>query len=77
MSSVPAAALVPQLTRAVRLLGDIPELGLRSGEVGIVCSEWFAPTTAYEVEFAPQNPGLSHATRALLMANQIEELVRN
>jgi len=58
--------------RAVRLVQDIPELGLRCGEVGVVCSTWFAPSTAYEVEFQP-TPGLSRAaTRALLMENQIQ-----
>ncbi len=58
------------VSRAVRLLKDIPELGLHSGEVGVVCSEWMAPTTAYEVEFRPS--GLVHATRALLLGNQIQ-----
>ena len=58
------------LNRSVRLMQDIPELGLRSGEVGVVCSTWFEPTPAYEVEFQPT--GLAHATRALLLAHQIE-----
>ena len=58
--------------RSVRLIQDIPELGLRCGEVGVVCSTWFAPSTAYEVEFYPAT-GLSRAaTRALLMENQIQ-----
>jgi hypothetical protein len=59
------------VSRAVRLLKDIPELGLHSGEVGVVCSEWMAPTTAYEVEFRPAS-GFVHATRALLLGNQIQ-----
>ena len=54
----------------VQLTQDIPELGLHSGEVGVVCSTWFAPTTAYEVEF--QSPGLPFKTRALLLATQIQ-----
>jgi hypothetical protein len=58
------------VNRSVRLLADIPELGLRSGEVGVVCSTWFSPVTAYEVEFQP--PGLSYGTRALLLATQIQ-----
>ena len=58
------------VSRAVRLLNDIPDLGLHCGEVGIVCSEWMAPTTAYEVEFKPAS-GVVHATRALLLGNQI------
>jgi len=62
--------LKPQINRTVRLTEDIPELGLRSGEVGVVCSTWCAPTTAYEVEFQPT--GLSFATRALLMSTQIQ-----
>jgi hypothetical protein len=55
----------------VRLKQDIPELGLRSGEVGLVCSTWFAPTTAVEVEFQPA--GFSYKTRALLLSNQIQK----
>ena len=51
MSSL--AAAVSQASRAVRLLKDIPELGLRSGEVGLICSEWMAPTTAYSTGTAP------------------------
>ena len=31
---------------------------------------WFAPSVAYEVEFHP--PGLDHATRALLLAEQVQ-----
>ena len=54
----------------VRLMQDIPELGLRSGEVGTICSTWFAPSPAYEVEFKVE--GLSYATRALLLATQIQ-----
>ena len=61
----------PQVDRSVRLVKDIPELGLRSGQVGVVCSTWFSPTPAYEVEFRAlgrqQGP-----TRALLMENQIQ-----
>jgi len=61
------------VSKAVRLLKDIPELGLHCGEVGIVCSEWMAPTTAYEVEFKPSS-GVIHATRALLLGNQIADV---
>jgi len=60
----------PQVDRPVRLVQDIPELGLRSGQVGVVCSTWFAPTPAYEVEF--RSLGRSGPTRALLMENQIQ-----
>jgi hypothetical protein len=59
-----------ETTGSVRLITDIPELGLRCGEVGVICSTWFAPTTAYEVEF--RSLGLGHTTRALLLAHQIQ-----
>jgi hypothetical protein len=54
----------------VRLIADIPELALRRGDVGVVRSTWFAPTTAYEVEFHPV--GLTCETRALLLAEQLQ-----
>jgi len=54
----------------VRLLQDIPELGLIRNEVGVVRSTWFAPSIAYEVEFHPKGQG--HQTRALLLAEQVE-----
>ena len=60
----------PEVNRPVRLLQDIPELGLRCGEVGVVCSTWFAPTPAYEVEF--QSPPRGGACRALVSRNQIQ-----
>ena len=41
----------PEVNRPVRLLEDLPELGRHCGEVGVVCSTWFAPHPAYEVEF--------------------------
>jgi hypothetical protein len=66
-----AALSSPQAERYVRLVKDIPELGLRSGAVGVICSTWFEPSPAYEVEFQPA--GLASATRALLLAHQIQE----
>ena len=54
----------------VRLTKDVPELMLKRGTVGIVCSTWGSPVEAYEVEFGP--PGLDEMTRALLMAEQLE-----
>ena len=57
----------PHIDDRVRLMTDIPELELHQGDVGIVCSTWFAPTEAYEVEF-----GLPGPTRALLMAEQLQ-----
>lgn len=59
----------PHVDDFVRLTQDIPELALLRGEVGVVRSTWFAPTVAYEVEF--HQPGLEHATRALLLAEQV------
>jgi hypothetical protein len=60
----------PHVDKHVRLKQDIPELGLHRGEAGTVCSTWFSPETAYEVEFR-KYPGLS--VRALLLSNQIQE----
>ena len=58
----------------VRLTQDLPELGLRHGDVGLVCSTWFEPNTAYDVEFQPRAPGCR--VRALLMPNQIQKAAK-
>jgi len=60
----------PHIDDFVRLITDIPELCLHRGDVGVVRSTWFAPTTAYEVEFHPI--GLDNQTRALLLAEQVQ-----
>jgi hypothetical protein len=60
----------PRIDDFVRLTTDIPELCLRRGDVGVVRSTWFAPTTAYEVEFHPV--GVNNQTRALLLAEQVQ-----
>ena len=60
----------PHIDDFVRLTTDIPELSLHRGDVGVVRSTWFAPTTAYEVEFHPI--GLDSETRALLLAEQVQ-----
>jgi len=60
----------PEVDDFVRLVKDIPELGLARNEVGIVRSTWFEPHTAYEVEFRPR--GQIFRTRALLMAEQVQ-----
>ena len=60
----------PHVDDFVRLTQDIPELALIRGEVGVVRSTWFAPTVAYEVEF--HHTGLDRATRALLLAEQVQ-----
>lgn len=59
----------PRIDDFVRLTSDIPELSLHRGDVGVVRSTWFAPTTAYEVEFHPV--GVPSQTRALLLAEQV------
>ena len=59
----------PHVNDLVRLLQDVPELSLERGKVGVVCSTWFAPTEAYEVEF--ETNGLNTQTRALLLAEQL------
>ena len=60
----------PHVNDLVRLTQDIPELQLRQGAVGVVCSTWCAPSEAYEVEFTAS--GLSEQTRALLLAEQLQ-----
>jgi hypothetical protein len=59
----------PVIDDFVRLVKDIPELGLNRNEIGVVRSTWFAPEIAYEVEFHPK--GQEHQTRALLLAEQV------
>ena len=59
----------PHIDDFVRLTQDIPELSLNRGAIGVVRSTWFAPTTAYEVEF--HTVGLDSETRALLMAEHV------
>jgi hypothetical protein len=56
--------------QTVRLRQDIPELGLSRGQMGTLCSTWFAPRTAFEVEF--EEAGIGHAVRALLLEGQFE-----
>ena len=59
----------PHIDDFVRLTRDIPELALHRGEVGVVRSTWFAPSTCFEVEF---HCGLDCETRALIMGEQLE-----
>jgi len=60
-----------QVDERVRLMQDVPELGLHRGEIGLVCSTWFSPSTAYEVEFHHDSP--EFGVRALLTADQLQE----
>ena len=54
----------------VRLKQDLPEFGLWRGQRGVVCSTWFSPAVAYEVEF--QTTEGKFPTRVLLLAHQID-----
>jgi hypothetical protein len=54
----------------VRLTRDIPEQQLVRGETGIIRSTWFAPETAFEVEF--HHDGNEFDTRCLLRPEQVE-----
>ena len=63
----------PVIEQQVRLVRDIPELGLCRGEVGVVCSTWSSPTPAYEVEF--ETPGRGHKTRTLLLGEQVQPYI--
>ena len=54
----------------VRLIQDVPELGLHRGDIGLVCSTWFEPSTAFEVEF---QPAAGCRVRTLLMPSQIQK----
>ncbi len=60
----------PTVNDRVRLTQDIPELLLRQGDLGVVCSTWFYPAPAYEVDFLPA--GLNEHTRALLLSEQLQ-----
>ena len=60
----------PSVDDFVRLTQDIPELSLMRGELGVVRSTWFAPSTAYEVEFS--QIGHDYQTRTLLRPEQVQ-----
>ncbi len=59
----------PQVDARVRLTHDVPYLSLHRGTVGIVCSTWFAPALAYEVEFPSEDQSL---VRVLLEPAELE-----
>jgi len=60
----------PQLNDRVRLIHDVPELCLHRGDVGVVKSVWFAPESAYEVEF--EQAQSDFRVRKVLQAQQVE-----
>ena len=62
-------AIEPRIDDLVRLIRDVPELSLSRGKIGVICSTWFAPATAYEVEFDASGP--HEVRRALLLPEQI------
>lgn len=55
----------------VHLRADVPERGLRRGEVGVVCSRWLGPTPSVEVEFICTQTG--ETVRVIVEMDQIEE----
>jgi hypothetical protein len=57
-----------RVDKPVRLADDLPNLGLRRGRIGTVCSRWTVGGSTYEVEFGP--PG--QPVRCLLTRQQIE-----
>ena len=54
----------------VRLSQAIPELGLRGGEIGVVCGVLPGPADAYEVAF--HFLGQNAPMRTLLLAQQVD-----
>ena len=60
----------PQMNDRVRLVHDVPELSLHRGDVGVVTSVWFAPESAYEVEF--EQPQSDFRVRKVLQPHQVE-----
>jgi hypothetical protein len=54
----------------VRLRHDIAQVALHSGQVGVVCSIWHTPSTAYEVEFPV--PDSRFGVRAVVQEEQVE-----
>ena len=61
-----------QVNQSVRVNHPIPNFNIPDGAVGVVCSQWFEPQVAYEVEF--RTPGLLDARRVLLREQDIERI---
>lgn len=58
-------------SETVRLTQALPELGLYTGQVGVVLSTWFYPNQAYEVEFDVQAENRGERLRLLLLQDQV------
>jgi hypothetical protein len=58
----------------VRLKTAVPELGLRTGDEGLVCSIWFAPARSFEVEFGTLDFG---PIRVLVGEEELEAAQHN
>ena len=54
----------------VRTRHDVPQVGIRGGEIGVVQSRWFAPNEAFEVEF--HRGGIGLPLRVILAEEDIE-----
>jgi hypothetical protein len=54
----------------VRVRHDVPQVGLRVGETGVVQSRWFAPDEAFEIEFHAGGNGLP--LRVILYEEDLE-----
>jgi len=58
----------PAVNNSVRLVRDLPELGLTSGQIGAVKCVWREPHTACEVEFRDRG---TFTVRALLLEDAV------
>ena len=58
----------------VRVRHDVPQIGVRGGETGVVQSRWFAPDDAYEIEF--HGGGIGLPLRVILYEHDIEPLAQ-
>jgi hypothetical protein len=56
----------------VRVIRDIGDLAVHTGDIGVVCSIFRHPTTAYEVEFR-QN-GTAYGLRTVIFHEQLEAM---
>jgi hypothetical protein len=62
----------PQCESYVRLVADVPELGLVANQIGCVRSVWYAPELAYEVKFLTAGRPDWISQKVLVMDCQVE-----